>query len=252
MHLFKQVVFAVTMLAAVITPTTFAQTPVTHNKAQRIISDSLDAMGGLDAYNNTRYISWLFFGRRFHVWDKYTGDIRIETSDNQIILMNINSKTGEVWKNGHAVTDEAELAKALQFGYEAWINDSYWLVMPFKMRDPGVHVNYEGEQNTALGRAADVLQMTFEDVGVTPENKYQIFFDKETHLVSQWRYYAKASDTAPAFELSWSNWVTYGDIKLSDTRGERSLGPVNVYQHMPDSALHDATVATQLPGAILK
>lgn len=252
MHLFKKILISISTLFICATTNTFAFSSNDQDKVQRIISQSVNAMGGIEAYNNTRYISWLFFGRRFHVWDKYTGNIRIETTDRQVILMNINEKSGQVWKNGQAVTDKKELEQLLQFGYEAWINDSYWLVMPFKMSDPGVRVQYKGEQSTADGKLAHVLQMTFENVGVTPENKYQIFFDQETHLVSQWRYYAQASDLTPAFELSWSNWAEYGGIKLADLRGGRSLGPINVYKTLPEEVFTQSAFATQLPGAILK
>lgn len=252
MQIIKLIVGLMGLLLLTTSQGAYAESSSDLNKAQDLISRSLDAMGGIEAYNNTRYISWLFFGRRFHVWDKYTGDIRIETTDNKVILMNINNKTGRVWNNGVQVKDKSELAQALQFGYEAWINDSYWLVMPYKMNDPGVTVNYVGEQPTVDGRLADVVQMTFEEVGVTPENKYQIFFDQTTHLVSQWRYYENAADTEPGFELSWSNWQQYGDIKLSDMRGERSVGPVTVYQTMPEAVLNSANVATHLRGAIIK
>lgn len=223
------------------------------NQSEQIVQRSLEEMGGIDNYNNTRYISWVFFGRRFHIWDKYTGDIRIESQDGSLILMNVNSKKGRAWDaHGEEITSSETLQKRLRFGYEAWINDSYWLVMPYKMLDAGVHLAFARQDKTADGRPASVLTMTFSDVGVTPENKYEIFFDDESHLVTQWRYYEKAEDQTPAFELSWSNWQAYGDILLSDLRGERSIGPIQVFVSIDKAYLSQPTKITDIDGAMLK
>ena len=27
-------------------------------------------------------------------------------------------------------------------GYERWVNDTYWLAMPFKLRDPGANLKF--------------------------------------------------------------------------------------------------------------
>ena len=53
------------------------------------------AMGGREGWDNTRFISWNFFGRRDLVWDKQTGDVRIESQqDSTIYLVNINTMVG--------------------------------------------------------------------------------------------------------------------------------------------------------------
>lgn len=223
------------------------------DKSLPLINASLNAMGGIENYNNTRFISWVFFGRRFHIWDKYTGDVRIESQDGSLILMNVNNKQGRAWGPDKAlIKDKKELAEKLKFGYEAWINDSYWLVMPYKMLDPGVNVTYTRQDKTANGKSAEVVTMTFTDVGVTPENKYEIFFDQATKRVSQWRYYAKSEDQTPAFELSWANWQHYGNIMLSDMRGERGIGPLNVYQALPELYFTQPEPVTTVPGAFIQ
>ena len=30
--------------------------------------------------------------------------------------------------------------------YAIWVNDTYWLLMPYKMKDPGVTLAYDGEE----------------------------------------------------------------------------------------------------------
>jgi hypothetical protein len=133
--------------------------------------------------------------------------------------MNINTGIGKVMRKGEILTDTAEINKILARGKKILINDSYWLIMPFKLKDSGVTLKYVKEENNKEGNLADVLQLTFENVGVTPENKYWVFVDKKTHLVSQWSFFRKASDEKPEFENIWSNYQPYGKILLSDNRG---------------------------------
>ena len=70
------------------------------------------------------------------------------------------------------MVDETELKEALDNAYAAWINDSYWVVMPYKLQDPGVKLTYTREDKTEDGKDAHVLTMTFDSVGLTPQNKY--------------------------------------------------------------------------------
>ena len=45
--------------------------------------------------------------------------------------------------------------------------------MPFKLKNSGVTLKYLGDTTaTKDGKPADVLQLTFEGMGVTPDNKH--------------------------------------------------------------------------------
>lgn len=46
--------------------------------------------------------------------------------------------------------------------------------MPYKLKDSGVTLKYKGEGQTEEGEPAQVLVLTFKDVGVTPQNKYEV------------------------------------------------------------------------------
>ena len=192
-------------------------------------------------WDDVRYISWDFFGRRLHVWDKHSGNIRIEEGGN-VTLMNIHSKRGRVWQGGEEMTEADSLGKLLERGYRVWINDSYWLLMPYKLKDSGVTLKYLGERVLENGNPADVLQLTFENVGVTPQNKYDVFVNKKTHHVEQWSYYAQYDDPEPRFTTPWSNWQLYGKIWLSNDRGERSLSQLAVFDKLPASIFESPAV----------
>ena len=203
-------------------------------KAIALADEVMTALGGRANWDATRYITWRFFGFRLHVWDKWTGDIRFEEGD-LTVLMNIHSKEGRAFVAGAAISDPDTLAAKLDHGYRAWINDSYWLVMPYKLKDTGVTLRYRGLEATQDGRPAQVLELTFKDVGVTPQNKYAVWIDRESRLVTQWAFYRDAADAEPRFIGPWTNWQRHGSILLSDGRGEREHTDVAVFDELSRS-----------------
>ncbi|MDO8365815.1 MAG: hypothetical protein Q7T20_03380 [Saprospiraceae bacterium] len=200
-------------------------------KAIAIADEVMQAMGGRQAWDDTRYLSWNFFNRRKLLWDKQAGVCRIEWTTRPLkVIVNLNNGTGKVSLNGIEQTHPDSLAKYLDIGKKVWINDSYWLVMPFKLKDSGVTLKFLGDSKTEAGQTADLLQMTFAGVGVTPDNKYHVWVDKKTHLVTQWAYFEKFSDEKPGIVNAWGQYKVCGKILLSTERGSRgSLEPVEVF-----------------------
>ena len=200
-----------------------------------VIADKvMNAMGGRPAWDRTQYISWNFFDSRKLLWDKKTGNVRIDNlRDDRIVIMNVNEMTGRVFKNGVEQTDEDSISTYLDWGKRVWINDSYWLVMPFKLKDSGVTINYVGEGQTLAGEISDILRLTFEGVGVTPQNGYEVWVSTETNLVNQWAYYPNASDSVPSWTRPWGNYQKMGEILLADDRGDRDLTEVQVLESVP-------------------
>jgi hypothetical protein len=49
-----------------------------------------------------------------------------------------------------------------------------------KLQDPGVNLTYVKTEQLPNGTTADILQLTFNAVGVTPENKYCMSIKKIT------------------------------------------------------------------------
>lgn len=191
----------------------------------------MQAQGGRAAWDNTRYLSWNFFGSRTLLWDKWTGLVRIEWLKKPLkVIVNIHQNTGKVWMDGSEQTHPDTLKKYLETGKKVWINDSYWLVMPFKLKDSGVTLKLLPPAPTQDGRHADVLQLTFKGVGVTPDNKYHIWIDRSFHLVTQWAFFNNFNDEKPRFVNPWQHYERYGTILLSDERGREgvSLAPVRV------------------------
>jgi len=194
-----------------------------------IADQVMKAMGGRKSWDETRYISWNFFGSRKLWWDKWTGDVRVESLRSDLkILVNINNLSGKVYKDSAEYTNVDSLDYFLNRGKSMWINDAYWLVMPYKLKDSGVTLRYLQEDTTQVGKLSDVLQLSFKNTGDTPENRYEIWVDKQSSLVTQWAFYRNDTVTTPNFINPWEDYEKYGNIMLSSGRGRGKLTEINV------------------------
>ena len=55
-------------------------------EAIEVADQVMEAMGGREAWDNTRHIAWNFFGSRDLVWDKWTGDVRIDMRNTTFLI----------------------------------------------------------------------------------------------------------------------------------------------------------------------
>ena len=207
-------------------------------KAIEIADKVMEAMGGRKAWDDTRYVCWKFFNSRKHIWDKHTGLARIESLNSDLkIIVDINSEplTGKVFKDGAELTQPDSLAKYLGYGKSAWINDAYWIAMPFKLKDSGVTLKYSGQDTTQTGTASDVLQLTFEEVGNTPENAYKVWVDQDSNLIKQWAYYRSNDQEKEDFITPWDDYKKYGGILLASNRGRGSMSEIEVLETVPEN-----------------
>lgn len=195
-------------------------------KAMEIADRVMTALGGRDRWDKVQTIEWTIFGRS-HVWNKWTGDYRL-TADTTLVVMNVNTMKGRVWEKGKEVVDATHRDDMVKTAKSIWINDMYWLLMPYKLKDSGVTLKYGGEKPTQDGRPADMLVLTFKGVGDTPDNKYDVYVDRASGLVSQWSYYKAATDPEPRFTLPWSDWAEYDGVMMSSGRGKVDVTNIKV------------------------
>ena len=186
------------------------------NRAKVLAQQVLKKMGGQQGWDNTRFLAWTF-NDQYQVWDKHQNKYRWE-KDSIVAILNTQTKDGKVYIEGKELQNRQEKQKILEKAYALWINNSYWLVMPFKLLDSGVNLKYEGEGKTLDGSDAYLLEMTFEKVGLTPQNKYHLWIDKDKGLITQWAFFKNYSDAEPTFTRRWSGYKDYGDIKLASDR----------------------------------
>ena len=213
-------------------------------KAVAIATATLEALGGAKAWEASRYFRFDFFGFRTHHWDRWSGRHRLEGKTKEgveyVVLSDLNTREGKVFLDGKEASGE-EAKKWLENAYGAFINDTYWLLMPYKLLDPGVHLKYDGEE-TLDGVVYDKLKLTFGKVGLTPGDTYWAYINRGTHLMDRWAYFLEGwtADKKPTAWL-WQGWERHGGILLSGSRKnledgkERSLGQLGVFASLPDS-----------------
>ncbi len=201
--------------------------PPADAKAVAVAERVLQALGGEGAWRATRFLRFDFAveaeGKiatsRSHYWDRWTGRYRVEGRTKEgksfLVLMNLDSREGSAWQDGKPA--EGELKKELlERGYAAWVNDSYWLLMPYKLRDPGVRLALAGEAR--FGEAAcDKLALSFDAVGLTPKDRYWVFVNRKTNLVEGWEYVLQ-DQKGPPTRWAWSGWRAYAGIQLAAER----------------------------------
>lgn len=216
----------------------FGQNQIIDSRSSAIADSVIQMMGGKQNWDNVHYLRWNFFGRRTLYWDKWTGNVRIEVPAKKLlILTNINTRQGHAFRDSKELLQPDSIAYFMDRGFKIWANDSYWLIMPFKLKDPGVNISYKGSANDSEGNPCFVLELTFNNVGVTPENKYRIYVDRKKYLVTQWDYFEKYQDEKPDISSPWGNYQWYGKILLSDDRGrdEGKLSDIEVMDEVRDA-----------------
>jgi len=196
-------------------------------KAAQVAKELTDAMGGQSSWDNLPCFRFDFVAvkegkevARFqHWWDKKNGRARVEGPDDQghhvVAIFNLGDKHGVSFTDGVPDSDPATIKGRIQNGYERWVNDTYWVMMPFKLRDPGTNLTYDRQANGPNGEVWDVLSLTFDsNVGLTPQDHYWLYVNQKTHLVDKWEMLLTGSKPPPGM-ASWESWTQVGPVRLS-------------------------------------
>lgn len=225
-------------------------------KAATVAKELTDAMGGQAAWDALPFVRFDFVvardGRevaRFrHWWDKRLGRCRVEGPDDKgrtvTALFTLSDRRGKSFTDGIADTDSANIANIVQMGYERWVNDTYWLMMPFKLRDPGTHLKYSGPKRGEGGAEGDVLELTFASgVGLTPKDHYWLYVNRKTHLLDRWEFVLQDAKGPPQGS-TWEEWTQVGPLRLSTLRRFRGKPALLRLENVAVPATLDESVFT--------
>ncbi|MFN7992499.1 MAG: hypothetical protein U0Q18_02810 [Bryobacteraceae bacterium] len=231
-----------------------ATAPASDPKAIEIAQAMMQAMGGQDAWNKAHYVRFDFTAimrgnammSRSHLWDKRTGRYRFEDHAQNgtpaVVLFNVGTQQGVAYVGGKRMEGAAE-SKAVQGAYGAFINDMYWLAMPWKWLDPGVHLKYLGQKERA-GKKYDVVQLTFDKVGLTPGDRYEAYVSPSSHLMEHWDYVLQGGQKG-----SWDwEYTTSGGVKLASNHVNAdgntiTMGDVRILDKVADGFFSEASQA---------
>jgi hypothetical protein len=230
-------------------------------KAREVADRLLRALGGKDSWEKARYFRFDFVVENKgkvvadfkHLWDRYTGKYRVEGQTDAgkkyvVLYQNINAKKGDVFVNAQPVQGQ-EKQKFLETGYERFINDSYWLLMPYKWRDPGVRLKYEGKSEGEHGQVWDKVLLTFQNVGLTPKDRYWAFVNQKSGLMDRWEYILQGGK-GPATAADWLDWRQFGGIMLSTEKKIKGKPTRILFKNLAVSSSLDEKPFTSMEAAL--
>ncbi len=224
-------------------------------KAVEVARAMMQAMGGEDAWNSAHFVRFDFkvkMGGKLvednaHLWDRKDGRYRFEHTTQegkrQVVLFRISdyerNKAGEASLDGKKLEGDTS-RKAVEDAYASYINDSWWLCMPWKWLATGVNLKYLGPQKHG-GETADVVELTFQHVGLTPGDMYHAFVSQKLHLMGYWEYTLQSKEKG-----AW--YWQYGDYKgvklasnhvSSDRKMVINMGDVRILDVVEDAFFTD-------------
>jgi len=171
------------------------------------IEDAID----LAAWARTGAVRWTFAGRRTLVWDRRRHLVQVMWDGNEV-LIHEGAADGVALRNGVEVTGP-EARELLREANQAWINDSFWLNAPAKLRDEG----------TTLTRLSDDrLMVEYASGGRTPGDAY-VWTIGEDGLPTSWKMWVSILPVG-GVETTWGGWITLDTGARISTRHVGPLG----------------------------
>ena len=199
-----------------------ADNPDDSGPAEAIARSAMAAMGGEEAWNATRLVRFDWAVERdgeqlalyHHTWDRWSGDYLLtgKTREGQAleVRFNVDSREGEARLDGELLAGE-DAAARLEQAYGRFINDSYWILMPWKWLDPGVDLRSLGERQHD-GRTYDVVELSFDSgTGLTSNDRYLAWVDRESGRMERWQYVLQDEAGEPGegepTTWEWGEWI---------------------------------------------
>ncbi|WP_299672538.1 hypothetical protein [uncultured Polaribacter sp.] len=177
-----------------------------------------------DAFENTEVIAWSFRNTNHYKWLKQEDLVEVSWDKNKVILDTKNTEKSTVFVDGTPTTNTELIQKATDY----FNNDSFWLVAPYKVFDPGTErsiVNYDGKE---------ALLITYTSGGSTPGDSYLWILD-ENYLPVSYKMWTSIIPIG-GVAATWSDLkTTEAGIKLPRTHTlslfgmELSMGNVKAY-----------------------
>jgi hypothetical protein len=192
------------------------------------LADRLEAAVGREAWERTGAIRWTFsITGAHHLWDRERNWARVERGGS-VVLVDLEEPTRGVATEGGVRLEGADAASRIRRGWEQWVNDSFWLVAPFKVRDPGTSrsiVEVDGQ---------DALLVSYASGGVTPGDAY-LWLLADDGTPRAWRMWVSVLPVG-GVEVEWREWqpISTGariarvrggalEFRLDDVEGAETL-----------------------------
>jgi len=165
----------------------------TQGNDAEVLADKMLSALNKPAYDSLEFIGFTFKGIHSYAWDKKSNNVTVKWNEQEVFL---------------DLNQNPEGFNLLEYkAYQYFINDTFWLVAPFKVKDKG------GIRSTVDTDEGKGLLVTYTQGGVTPGDTYLWILD-ERGFPTAWKLWV---DIVPVggLEFSWENWREVEDVFFS-------------------------------------
>ena len=173
------------------------------------LADEMLAAINKEGYDSLEYIEFTFRASHHFQWDKVENKVRVKWED-QDVYLDLNRSVNSL--------NLLELQ-----AYKYFINDSFWLVAPYKVKDAGVTL-----ATVDLGNAAQRgLLVTYSSGGLTPGDSYLWIIDDNGFPIA-WKLWT-SNVPIGGLRFSWDGWINMDDKWFSTMHESKIVNiPINV------------------------
>ena len=167
--------------------------------AEQLATKMLNALD-YETYQNTDHLEWTFKRSHHFKWNKAKNTCEVYWKNYKINLDLNDTSKSEAYQNNLKV-DGATSKKLIEKALVYFNNDSFWLVAPYKVFDPGTE-----RRLVTLDDGSDALLVTYTSGGTTPGDSYLWHLDPSGKPIS----FQMWVDILPisGLEATWSDWTT--------------------------------------------
>lgn len=184
-------------------------------KAEALADKMLYALNAT-AYDSLTHLEWTFRGAHRFSWNKKDNSVRVKWDEFEVAL-NLDDLTGQATKNGVTLVGDTK-EETLQTAWSYFANDSFWLVAPYKIRDPGT------QRSLVSTEEGDALLVTYTSGGVTPGDSYLWYLDSQGKPLA-WEMWTSIIPLQ-GMRTSWEGWKLHqGAWFAPDHQGP---GPIDI------------------------
>ena len=147
------------------------------------------------AYDSLRFISWQYGFHHFD-WNKKEDSVKVIWADLEV---NVSTETleGMAYQGGIILLGDQN-KKAVNQAIQYFNNDSFWLVAPYKLNDPGVLLS-----SVKVPKGYGLL-VTYTQGGSTPGDTYLWLLD-ENYFPRAWKMWVKMLPIG-GVKSEWMGW----------------------------------------------
>ncbi len=201
-------------------------------RALKIADEVVATVGGEANWAKAKEIEWsqviVLDGKPVvesqHAWDRWNGRHRMQQVQNGngfLVQYDLFQKTGKGWgivEGRERTATREQMADMMNRASVFLAQDAYLLCLPFKLRDPGVHLRWMEERPDPgdAARKLDVLRVSF-DPGVG-KDVYYLAIDRTTHMPYSVEWVKGGQEGTARIGYRYLDWTEVGGLKFATKR----------------------------------